>query len=542
MMDQGKSKDDFLWWRDGVIYQIYPRSFMDLDQDGLGDLNGIISKLDYLHWLGVDGIWLSPIFPSPDVDFGYDVSDYYSIHPRYGSLEDFDRLVAEAHRHGIRVILDMVLNHTSDQHPWFQQALQSKDNPYHDWYIWREQRGQGKAPNNWASMFGGSGWKYIPHLEQSYFHFFYEQQPDLNWRNADVQREAEKIFRFWMDRGVDGFRLDVINACYKDANFRDNPPKLGLRKFDRQQHLYDMDQPEMVSFLEEIRRWLDHFPERYAVGEPFLPTPEKAAFYCQPNRLHAAFNFELLGKPWDARQFSKAIQTWDHILDPRSWPCQVLNNHDNPRSATRFGRGEDDARLTAAAVILLTLRGTPYLYYGEEIGMRDIRVARRNIQDPVGRRYWPFYKGRDGCRSPMQWDASRHAGFSQAAKTWLPVHSNHSWRNVAAQRENPASLLHTYRRLIALRKNSTALQKGLLMPLTYDPVRLLAYLRQTGDETALIAVNFSRRPVKLMLSAELTRRNIRVVYSNRREDGLVKIEKSALRLLGGEALIAFLDS
>ncbi len=541
MAEQNINSQGFLWWRDGIVYQIYPRSFMDQNQDGLGDLNGITEKLDYLRWLGVDAIWLSPIFPSPDVDFGYDVSDYCDIHPRYGTLADFDRLVSEAHRREIRIVLDMVLNHTSDQHIWFQQALQSKDNPYHDWYLWQTPGPNGKEPNNWASVFGGSGWKYIPHLGQSYFHFFYPQQPDLNWRNPEVRKAAENIFRFWLERGVDGFRLDVINACFKDECFPNNPFKPGLRKFDRQHHRFDMDQPEMIPFLKEIRAWLDQYPERYAVGEPFIPTPEKAAFYCRPGLLHAAFNFELLTAPWEARKFSQAIFNWDNLLDPQSWPCQVLNNHDTPRSATRFGLGEDDVRLAAAAVLLLTLRGTPFLYYGEEIGLRDIRVARRDIQDPVGRRYWPFYKGRDGCRSPMQWNANRHAGFSTAEKTWQPVHPNFIDRNVAAQQANPASLLHVYRRLIALRKSSPALQRGLFMPLTFEPLRLLAYLRQTADQTVLVAINFGRRPVKLVLSAELTRRKFRLAFSNRREDGPIKIEKSALRLLGGEALIAFLE-
>lgn len=494
---------DFLWWRDGVIYQIYPRSFADSNGDGLGDLPGITARLDYLADLGIDAIWLSPIYPSPDVDFGYDVADYLAIDPRFGSLEDFDHFVAEAHRRGIRVILDLVLNHTSDQHPWFRESRKSRDNPYADWYLWRDPRPGGGPPNNWASVFGGKGWEYEPQRGQYYFHMFYKEQPDLNWRHPAVRQAMLDVFRFWLDRGVDGFRLDVFNVYFKHPDFPDNPPRLGLRAFDRQHHIYDIDQPEMIPLLREIRQILDAYPERYAVGETFLSTPQKAARYCAPGLLHATFDFTFLHSPWRPERFLRAIQDWEQALGDESWPTYVLNNHDNPRAATRYGRGEDDSRLKVAATLLLTLRGAPFMYYGEEIGMRDIRVSRAEIKDPIGKRYWPFYKGRDGCRSPMQWDASPHAGFT-TGQPWLPVHPNYRHRNVEAQLQDEQSLLNFYRRLLRIRKEKLALRRGLFQPLTFEPRRLLAYLRQDEHQTILVALNFSSRPVRLAMGRTLS--------------------------------------
>lgn len=511
------ANSSFLWWRDGVIYQIYPRSFADSNGDGIGDLPGITSRLDYLADLGIDAIWLSPIYPSPDVDFGYDVADYQAIDPRFGTMEDFDHLIAEAHRRGIRVILDLVLNHTSDQHPWFQESRKSRDNPYHDWYLWRDPRPGGRVPNNWASVFGGSGWEFDAHLGQYYFHMFYKEQPDLNWRNPDVRQAMLDVFRFWLDRGVDGFRLDVFNVYFKHPDFPNNPPRLGLRAFDRQQHLYDIDQPEMIPLLREIRAILDSYPERYAVGETFLSTPEKSAKYCAPGLLHAAFDFTFLHCPWRPECFLRTIQRWEQALGAESWPTYVLNNHDNPRSATRYARGEADERLKVAATLLLTLRGTPFMYYGEEIGMRDIRLSRDQIRDPIGKRYWPFYKGRDGCRSPMQWDASLNAGFS-TGEPWLPVHPNYRWRNVEAQQRDEHSLLNYYRRLLRLRKTLSALRRGMFQPLNFEPRRLLAYLRQDEQQTLLVALNFSNRPVRLALGGTLRGSAWRGVLSSRRVD------------------------
>jgi len=298
---------NFLWWRDGIIYQIYPRSFADSNGDGIGDLNGITARLDYLAELGVDALWLSPISPSPDVDFGYDVSDYVDIDPKFGTLADFDRLLAEAHRRNIHIVLDLVLNHTSDQHPWFQESRQSRASARRDWYIWRDPAPGGGKPNNWQSVFGGSAWQWDPHTRQYYLHLFYKEQPDLNWRNPEVRQAMLDVFRFWLDRGVDGFRLDVFNMYFKDAGFRSNPPKPGLRGFDRQQHIYDHSQPEMFPLLAEIRAILDAYPERYAVGETFMGSPEHAAEYVGPDKLHAAFEFDLLHCRWNPADYHRVI-------------------------------------------------------------------------------------------------------------------------------------------------------------------------------------------------------------------------------------------
>jgi alpha-glucosidase len=485
--------DEFLWWRDGIIYQIYPRSFADADDDGLGDLPGILSRLDYLSDLGVDALWLSPIYPSPDADFGYDVADHTAVDPRYGTLADFDRLVSEAHKHRMRVVMDMVMNHTSDRHAWFKESRSSRDNPKRDWYIWRDR------PNNWQASFGGSAWEYDPPTGQYYLHLFTREQPDVNWRNPEVRTAQLDVFRFWLERGVDGFRLDVFNAFFKHPDLPDNPTKFGLRGFDRQRHPYDMDQPEMIPLLNELRTLLDSYPERYAVGETYLASPQKVVSYCGADKLHAAFSFDFtstnLFYPWNPAWIGARIARREAVFGAAGiWPTTVMSNHDLPRAASRYARGEDDAQARIAMALLLTLRGTPFLYYGEEIGMRDIALKRSEILDPPGKKYWPVYKGRDGCRAPMQWDGSTYAGFS-GIKPWLPVHPDACRRNVAAQRADPASLLNFTRALIALRRQNPALVRGEFVLLS-APRALLAYLRRTEAQTLLVLVNFTGRPVR----------------------------------------------
>ncbi len=508
--------EKYLWWKHGVVYQIYPRSFADGNNDGLGDLAGITSKLDYLQELGIDAIWLSPINPSPDVDFGYDVSDFRDIDPKFGSMQDFELLLAEAHARGIHVMLDMVFNHTSDQHEWFKRSRSSRDDYYHDWYLWQEGV-DGKAPNNWASWFGGDGWEYDPRLEKYYFHMFYKQQPDLNWRNPDVRKEILDTLDFWLAKGVDGFRLDVFNVYFKDADFTSNPARLGLRSFDRQIHIHDFDQPEMFPLLYDFRQVLDKYDERYMVGEPFMSSPAKSAAYMGEDLLHAAFNFRLLEKPWQAELIRNVILQWEAALSSDLWPTWVLNNHDNKRSATRYNVREDDTLLKAAAVLLLTLHGTPYLYYGEEIGMRDIPVAYRDIQDPIGKRYWPIYKGRDGCRAPMQWDAGRNAGFSDV-KPWLPPHADHVTRNVAAQTADESSLFNHYKRLLALRRSVPALHRGGFEFVAGD-ASTLAYKRTTEMEEALVVINFAAQPKLIALPEVLPDDGYQLVLSSlQRED------------------------
>jgi len=489
--------EKYLWWRDGVIYQIYPRSFMDSNGDGLGDLQGILSRLDYLVELGIDAIWLSPIYPSPDADFGYDVTDHTAIDPRFGTLADFDQLVAETHRHGMHIILDMVMNHTSDQHAWFRESRSSRDNPKRDWYLWRDR------PNNWEASFGGRAWEYDRTSAQYYYHMFLKEQPDLNWRNPQVRKAQLEVFRFWLERGVDGFRLDVFNMYFKDAAFRDNPRQFGLRGFNRQKHVYDCDQPEMLPLTQELRAMLDSYPERYAVGEIFLSPTGRAAEYIGDQKLHAAFSFDFTASelffPWSPAWVRKQIERREALFAGERWPTTVFANHDLPRTASRYCRGEDDAQAKLAMTLLLTLRGTPFLYYGEEIGMRDVPLRREEIQDPPGKRYWPFYKGRDGCRAPMQWDGSEYAGFS-TVKPWLRVHPDHFQRNLAAQRSNPDSLFNWTRKLIALRKEIPALRKGEFVSLA-SPSGTLVYQRRSAGQTVQVMLNFTRKPIQLQIEA-----------------------------------------
>jgi alpha-glucosidase len=541
---------DFLWWRDGIIYQIYPRSFADSNNDGLGDLPGIISKLDYLAELGVDAIWLSPIYPSPDKDFGYDVADYVDIDPRFGSLKEFDLLLSEAHKRGLHIILDLVLNHTSDQHAWFQESRSSRDNPKADWFIWRpsddpasnfnsKASNRLRVPNNWQSVFGGQAWTYIPERDQYYFHMFLPEQPDVNWRNPETRQALLDVVRFWLERGVDGFRLDVFNIYFKDDLFRENPHRLGIRAFDRQNHLYDCDRPELVPLLEELRAILDSYPERYAVGETFLPTQEKITRYSGANRLHAAFDFDFLWSRFDPDRLLGPILAWEKLFSAhRLWPNYVLGNHDARRVASRHTRNERDERLKVLMALLLTLRGTPFLYYGEEIGMRDISLKRSEIIDPPGKKYWPFYKGRDGCRAPMQWDSSPFAGFS-AQEPWLPVHPNYKYRNVRAQQDDPASLFNLTRRLIGLRKTNISLQRGDFILLTPHPRGMLAFLRRTPDQTILVALNFQDRPTMFNTQTNELASTGNLLLSTARQ--AVAQNLQALKLAPYEVLIMEMD-
>lgn len=493
---------DFLWWRDGVIYQIYPRSFADLNGDGIGDLPGIISHLDYLADLGIDAIWLSPFYPSPNVDFGYDITDHKAVDPLFGTMSDFDRLVKEAHARKIHIILDLVINHTSDQHPWFLAARSSRTNAFHDWYLWKDPLPGHKPPNNWESVVSGKAWEFIPEVGQYYYHAYFKDHPDLNWRNPEVRKAMLDVVRFWLDRDVDGYRLDVFNIYFKHPEFPDNPPQIGLRGYDRQRHVFDRDQPEMLPLLEEFRRILDAYPDHYMVGEPMFSNADQSAAYCGKNLLHQAFNFEFLFSPFNPGRYLNAVNRWEKALPKDAWPCYVLNNHDEPRSATRIHDQTNDPRSKLLAAMLLTLRGTPFIYNGEEIGMWNITLSRKEILDPLGKPYWPIYKGRDGSRSPMQWDASQNAGFSKG-KPWLPLNPDFPQRNVLLQQSKPDSLLNFYRSLLAIRRQVPALQFGEFIPLTDQPHHGLAYLRRTDVQTVLVALNFSRLHQVLSLDPEI---------------------------------------
>jgi alpha-glucosidase len=487
-----------LWWRDGVIYQIYPRSFMDGSGDGVGDLAGIRSRLEHLSWLGVDGIWLSPCFRSPMADFGYDVADYRDIDPLFGTLADFDALLAEAHARGIRVVLDMVPNHTSDQHPWFLESRSSRTSPKRDWYVWRDPKPDGSPPNNWLSAFGGPAWEPDPTTGQLYLHSFLREQPDLNWRNPEVVRAMHDVLRFWFDRGVDGFRIDVIHRIAKDPALRDNPVIEPSHGFYGQQHVHDENHPDVHEMLRGLRGVADGYPERMLVGEVYILDPEKVArYYGRGDELHLAFNFTLMRQPWDAAAMAREIARFDALVPPEGWPDVVLSSHDAPRHASRYDDpvfGEDRARV--AAMMLLCARGTPFLYYGEEIGMRNVKIPPERLQDPLARTLHPNVS-RDPERTPMPWQPGAGAGFS-AGEPWLPIGPDADVRNVAAQRGNRASLLWLYRDLIALRRALPALHRG-SFALRDAPEGVFAFERRHGAQRALVALNFEGEERRLSL-------------------------------------------
>jgi alpha-glucosidase len=486
------------WWQTGVIYQIYPRSFQDSNGDGVGDLRGIIRRLPYLAELGVDAIWISPIFVSPMADFGYDIADYIDIDPLFGTLEDFDQLVAAARQCGLKVILDFVPNHTSDRHPWFLESWSSRDNPKRGWYIWHDRAPDGGPPNNWLSEFGGSAWEHDAATGQYYYHAFLAAQPDLNWRNPHVRAAMYDAMRFWLRRGVDGFRVDVIWHLIKDDQFRDNPPNPSFRPGDPPNHalvpLYTADRPEVHDVIAEMRRVVNDFADRVLIGEIYLPVERLVTYYGRDlSGVHLPFNFALLGAPWHARQLTKLIEEYDGALPPGGWPNWVLGNHDKPRLASRLGR--DQARV--AAMLLLTLRGTPTIYYGEEIGMEQVPIAPQDVRDPFERRVPGQGLGRDGCRTPMQWDGSPHAGFS-TSEPWLPLSWTALTENVAQQQSDPSSIYHLYRRLIALRKSQSALQLGSYRPVVASG-DLLLYIRELADDRILAALNLGAESAMVSL-------------------------------------------
>jgi alpha-glucosidase len=508
------------WWKSGPIYHVYPRSFRDANGDGVGDLAGIIEKLDYLNdgtdrSLGVRAVWLSPIYLSPGRDAGYDVADHLAIDPAFGDLEEFDRLVAECRRRDMHVVVDLVLNHTSDLHRWFLEARSSREDPRRDWYIWAEPGRGGRPPNNWRSFFGGSAWSMDEETGQYYLHTFLPEQPDLNWHNPEVREACLGIVRYWLDRGVSGLRLDVFNAYFKHADLRSNPRRLGRNEWTRQRHVNNKDRPELHDFLGELRGVLDEYPGAMAVGETFDGAPEVAASYC--DKLHLAFNFDFLLQPWKPSAVQRAITRWDGLVSAAGgWPCYVLSNHDNPRHAWRHGQGRTpqiaDARAKVAAALLLTLRGTPFIYYGEEIGMQDVAVPHEEAWDLAF-----DGGGRDPSRTPMQWDASGNAGFS-SGRPWLPVGPDYPQRNVERQEGDPRSILNFYRRLAALRRDSTALRLGDWVPLLKDPRSALAYLRRADDELALVVLNFGAERIKLKLDQDLPARLWVPRLSTRRPD------------------------
>jgi len=498
------------WWRGAVIYQIYPRSFQDSNGDGVGDLRGIIRRIDYLAGLGVDALWIAPFFKSPMHDFGYDVADPRAVDPLFGTLADFDELLAEAHARGMKVIIDQVLSHTSVEHPWFQESRQSRDNPRADWYVWADPKPDGTPPNNWLSIFGGVAWQWEPRRRQYYLHNFFASQPDLNFHNPDVRVAVLDDLRFWLERGVDGFRLDAINFCYHDRQLRDNRPKPPHLRVGRgfspdnpyafQYHDYNNTRPENLAFIEDIRRLLDSYPGTTALGE--ISSEDSVATmaeYSGSRRLHMVYSFELLTEDFSAEHIRATVKRLEDRLTD-GWPCWAISNHDVERVASRWGRGRESAELAAMLNALLgSLRGSICVYQGEELGLPEGDVPFEHIRDPYGINFWPDFKGRDGCRTPMPWDDSEHAGFSRGAP-WLPVMPRHRELSVARQQADPDSSLNRFRRLQRWRRAQPALCRGAIELLeTAEPV--LALVRRIEGQCLLAVFNLGDAAVEIALGS-----------------------------------------
>jgi alpha-glucosidase len=505
--------NDGPWWKHALIYEIYPRSFQDSNGDGIGDLNGITQRLDYLQSLGINAIWLSPIYPSPQVDFGYDISDYENIDPQYGTLADFDRLVAEAGKRNMRIIMDMVMNHTSDKHAWFVESASSKTNPKRDWYVWRDGKAGGtppnNPPNNWTSVFGHSSWQYDPKTNQYYYHRFYIQQPDLNWRNPEVEKAMFASVKFWLDRGVAGFRLDAIPTLFEDPKLRDAKTLPGTNAFGDQNQestLYD-NLPEVHDVMRRLRAVVDKYPgNRVLIGETYLPNVQELDKWyggSKHNELELPMDMQVgFTNKLDANLFRQRIADAEDRINGNQ-PLFVFDNHDNTRSWNRYGDGvHDEAIAKLIAALLLTSRSTALMYYGEEIGMVTTPPARKeDVKDPIGITGWPKEKGRDGERTPMQWDNSKNAGFSSAETTWLPVAPDYMTKNVKAEESEPESLLNWYKKLIELRRDDSALRDGQQVMLDETNGSVLSYVRKGvgGDPAIVVALNCTDKPQTITL-------------------------------------------
>ena len=526
------------WWQKGIIYQIYPRSYQDSNNDGIGDLRGIINRLDYLKWLGVDAVWLSPIYQSPMADFGYDISDYQQVHPIFGTMDDFDALLQEVHGRGMKLVLDLVPNHSSDQHPWFLESRSSRDNPKRDWYLWKDARPDGSAPNNWLSVFGGSGWEWDETTQQFYYHAFLKEQPDLNWRNPEVQKAMLEVMRFWLDKGIDGFRVDVMWHMIKDNQWRDNPrnpeyePEMAT--YNQLLPVYSTDQPEVHEIVRMMRHLLDEYDERMMIGEIYLPIHQLVTYYGIDGKgAHLPFNFQLLSLPWDALQIATSIDQYEGALPAGGWPNWVLGNHDQPRITSRVGL----AQAKVAAMLLLTLRGTPTVYYGDEIGMRDVPIPFEEVQDPQGLNMPDLNLSRDPSRTPMQWDNSENASFTEA-KPWLRLAADFRRENVRIQQSDPYSILTLHRRLIQLRHREPALHTGQYTPVASDK-QGLAYIREVpGQARYLIVLNLSHRPWYFKALQLEFRGTVEIATLPEREGASVT---NVINLSGDEGIVVRLD-
>lgn len=510
----GPEAADRSWWRGAVVYQIYPRSFADSNGDGTGDLPGILPRLDYVASLGVDAVWISPFFKSPMKDFGYDISDYREVDPVFGTLDDFDRLVAQAHRRGLRVLIDQVLSHTSDEHPWFRESRQDRTNARADWYVWADARPDGTPPNNWLSLFGGPAWQWEPRRGQYYLHNFLASQPDLNYHQPAVARQVLEEAEFWLQRGVDGFRLDAINYCFHDALLRDNPPKPpALRKgrgfaadnpYAAQYHVYDNTRPECLTFLEDLRRLADRYPGSVLLGEIGCEDSIGAMgeYTAGNRRLHTAYGFDLLVERFSTEHIRTTVETVGKRA-PGAWPCWALGNHDVARVATRWADGGDPApRAKLLNALLFSLRGSACSYQGEELGLTQAELPQEALRDPFGVAFWPAYPGRDGCRTPMPWtDREARCGFSSASP-WLPIPPEHRALAVDRQEANPDSVLQAYRRFLRWRRAYPALRLGSLRFLD-SPPDSLCFLREHAGRALLACFNFGREPCRIALQGSL---------------------------------------
>jgi alpha-glucosidase len=528
---------DATWWQRGVIYHVYPRSFMDGDGDGVGDLPGLLGRLDHLTWLGVDALWLSPVHPSPMADFGYDVSDYLDVDPVFGTLEDLDRLLAAAHGRGLRMLLDWVPNHTSDRHPWFQESRSSREDPRRDWYVWRDPGPGGGPPNNWLRYIGDSAWGWDERTGQYYYRVFLDSQPDLNWRNPGVQEAMFDTLRFWLARGVDGFRIDALPSLVEDERLRDNPPNPDYRPgvdlpYLRQLPVWTNDQPETRELAARMRKVVDEFgDDRVLLGELVLPMEQTVAYYGPDGGgIQVPFNFELVSGAWDARSIAGYVDRYLAALPAGGWPNWVLGNHDSPRVASRVG----PAQARVAAMLLLTLPGTPILYYGDELGLTDVPIPAEQARDPIARLV-PG-RGRDPARTPMPWDGGLGAGFT-SGRPWLPVGEANRPLSVAAQRDDPGSMLTLHRRLLRLRRQAPALAGG-----GYEPVEadgdVLAYLRTGPGERWLVALNLGPHPAHLAAPGLDLSGQVAAATHPSRQDRPVAGE---LALAGDEGVVVSLD-
>jgi alpha-glucosidase len=484
----------YYWWQTGIIYQVYPRSFQDSNDDGIGDLQGIIKRLDYIAWLGIKAIWISPVYPSPMADFGYDISDHKNIDPVFGTLSDLENLLKEVHSRDMKLIIDLVPNHTSSQHPWFLESRSSGDNPKRHWYIWQDALPDGSVPNNWLSVFGDSACEDDEKTGQYYYHAFLKEQPDLNWRNHEVRGAMYNIMHFWLDKGVDGFRVDVIWHLIKDKQLRNNPKNPGyedyMPTYDQLLPVYSTDQPEVHEIVMQMRSIINEYKERMMIGEIYLPVNRLVTYYGPANNgANLPFNFMLATLPWDPQKIARAIDEYESALPANGWPNWVFGNHDQPRITSRIGIQQS----RVAAMLIMTLRGTPTMYYGDEIQMRDVPIPLEEVLDPQGINMPGKNLSRDPARTPMQWDATPNAGFSRG-KPWLRIDRLFQRINVEAEKTDPYSMLSFYKKLISLRQNEPCLMQGFYKPIFSDR-QIIAYTRQTeGEPGFLVVLNLSHRP------------------------------------------------